>query len=184
MTEKTSKPIPDDIYDQLRCRADYNAERRCATAIFRALKMTTADRSNAYRYCVEHGVIPAKHAGYEPQVAVYCLKVAVRLLRNNIPAQRVKDYVLCDHEYDWYFTGVYPIWDGSVTAMLRTDGYILYAVHEDDLTVVPLPFSANAYEGDARGERVYLIRQGIVSYVGEMSEHLNMDPGLVRGLYG
>jgi hypothetical protein len=172
MTEQKSKQpqMPVEIYQQLANRADYNAERRAATAIFQALGMGTDARKRAGRYCVNHDILETP-VGHEPEIAVFCLKLAMRSFHNNIPALRVSDYVLGEFPdpSSWYADTVYPVWSGNVTAIVCADARVLYAVHSSDMTSVPTPFYASTYGGESSTERIYLINQDLRHYVGEIT---------------
>lgn len=157
--------MPIEIYRRLATRADYNAECKAARSIFNALKLNSKQRRKLTAYCCDRGIVKGL-TGNEPEVAVFILKAALQELRPTIVCGRVHDYVLASIDADWYVTGIYPTWTGSVTAVISPEGRIMYAVHETELNGVPVPFKASRYTGTSEGELIYLIEQDLQAYVG------------------
>lgn len=166
-TKKPPPPMNPEIYRQLANRPDFNAERRAATAIFRVLGLGKDMRRQITSYCLDNNIID-NPLGREPQVAVFTLKMFLRHMRPNAAAMRVQDFVLSGADTDWYHTGIYPVWTGAVTALVRSGrpANVVFAVHADDLSCVSPPFHVDHYIGESGEARIFEVQQELHAFVG------------------
>lgn len=155
-----------EIYRQLRRRPDYNAECRTARRVFKVLGLSTAARKHITRYCLHHDIID-NYVGHEPEVALFTLKSVLRRTRPGAAVGRVQDFVFSDEDISWYQVGIYPEWTGVVTAMLRSSGIIIYAVHADDIGSLEPEFWVKDYYPS--GQRVFTVQQDLSDFVGEVN---------------